>query len=80
MTKELPVLYLTVRLIKPETIVETGVSSGSSSAYILRALYDNQKGKLYSIDLPPVFHVLGGFQKPDTRRSLLILPKYQSSI
>jgi len=53
MTKELPALYLLIRLIQPNNIVETGVSSGASSAYILRALHDNKKGKLYSIDLPP---------------------------
>ena len=52
MTRELPCLYLLIRLIKPDLVVETGVSSGASSAYILRALKDNKKGKLYSIDLP----------------------------
>jgi hypothetical protein len=72
MTKELPVLYLTVRLIKPETIVETGVSSGSSSAYILRALYDNQKGKLYSIDLPPE-------NLPNGKDSGFVVPQYLRS-
>lgn len=53
MTKELPSLYLITRLVRPNRVVETGVSSGTSSAYILRALHDNKKGKLYSIDLPP---------------------------
>jgi hypothetical protein len=53
MTKELPALYLLTRLIKPDCIVETGVASGASSAYILRALHDNRSGQLYSIDLPP---------------------------
>ena len=53
MTRELPCLYLLTRLIKPNQVVETGVSSGASSAYILQALKDNKIGKLYSIDLPP---------------------------
>ena len=53
MTRELPSLYLLTRLIKPDCIVETGVASGASSAYILRALHDNRSGQLYSIDLPP---------------------------
>ena len=53
MTRELPCLYLLTRLIKPNQVVETGVSSGASSAYILQALKDNKNGKLYSIDLPP---------------------------
>ena len=50
---ELSVLYVLVRLLQPQCIIETGVSAGVSSAYILRALEDNQKGHLYSIDLPP---------------------------
>lgn len=53
MTKELPAVYLVIRLIKPDCIVETGVSAGASSTYILRALHDNKKGDLCSIDLPP---------------------------
>jgi len=46
------VLYLLMRVTKPDTVVETGVASGISSAYILQALEDNGKGELYSIDLP----------------------------
>jgi len=46
------ILYVVVRLIKPETVLETGVASGISSAYILFALKENKKGKLISIDLP----------------------------
>lgn len=53
MTQELPSLYVLIRLLKPNRILETGVASGASSAYILRALHDNGKGKLFSIDLPP---------------------------
>ena len=53
MTKECPALYLITRLIKPLCIIETGVSSGASSAHILSALHDNKNGRLYSIDLPP---------------------------
>lgn len=53
MTKESPALYLIIRLIKPSCIIETGVSSGASSTYILSALHDNKNGRLYSIDLPP---------------------------
>ncbi len=53
MTSELRSLYLITRLIEPNCVVETGVSSGASSAYILRALHDNGQGHLYSIDLPP---------------------------
>lgn len=53
MTQELSSLYLLVRLTQPKHIVETGVSAGVSSTYLLAALKDNEKGKLHSIDLPP---------------------------
>jgi len=46
------VLYALCRKLKPDTIVETGVASGVSSAYILCALEENKHGELYSIDLP----------------------------
>lgn len=45
-------LYLLVRASRPETIVETGVLYGASSAHILQALAENGRGRLYSIDLP----------------------------
>lgn len=45
-------IYTICRIIKPDTVVETGVSSGMSSSYILKALSDNGKGKLVSIDMP----------------------------
>jgi hypothetical protein len=46
------ILYTVIRLLKPEIVLETGVASGISSAYILFALSENKKGKLFSIDLP----------------------------
>ena len=46
-------LYLIVRKYQPEIVVETGVSWGASSAFILCAMHENSKGHLYSIDLPP---------------------------
>jgi len=45
-------LYYVCRLLKPSVVVETGVSWGVSSAFILRALEENGEGHLYSIDLP----------------------------
>jgi predicted O-methyltransferase YrrM len=45
-------LYAIVRLLKPRHVVETGVSSGVSSAHLLLALRDNRTGQLHSIDLP----------------------------
>lgn len=47
-------LYCIVRAIQPDIVVETGVASGVSSAFILKALHDSQKGALYSIDIPNV--------------------------
>ena len=48
-------LYMLVRSRKPEFFVETGVSAGESSSYVLQALRDNNFGKLYSIDVPSVY-------------------------
>lgn len=45
-------LYALTRLLKPEHIVEVGVSAGISSAYFLSALQRNRRGILHSIDLP----------------------------
>ena len=47
-------VYLLVLHTKPETVVETGVSDGLSSFFILSGLNKNQKGNLYSIDLPDI--------------------------
>ena len=46
--------YMACRLTEPETVVETGVAYGVSSAFILRALEENGRGALYSVDLPPL--------------------------
>ena len=45
-------LYAMVRLLRPEHVVETGVSSGVSSAHFLSALARNGRGTLHSIDFP----------------------------
>ena len=45
-------LYVMVRLLRPIHVVETGVSSGISSAHLLLALRANGRGTLHSIDLP----------------------------
>ena len=43
-------LYMLCKIIKPDVVVETGVAYGTSSSYILQALCENNRGKLYSID------------------------------
>ncbi len=47
-----PLLYALVRCVRPSVVVETGVASGASSAYILKAMQTEGKGMLYSVDLP----------------------------
>ena len=46
--------YLSCRLLEPSIVVETGVAYGVSSAFILRALAENDHGVLHSVDLPPL--------------------------
>ena len=46
--------YLACRLANPDAVVETGVAYGVSSAFLLKALQQNGRGKLHSIDLPPL--------------------------
>ncbi len=50
-TVDCETLYSLLRAMKPKIVVETGVCYGVSSAYILQALKDNNRGELYSIDL-----------------------------
>jgi hypothetical protein len=47
-------LYALVRLLRPRHVVEVGVSSGVSSAYLLQALVRNGRGTLHSIDRPKI--------------------------
>lgn len=51
---ELIFVQALILLIKPDTVVETGVAYGASSAMILEAMEINEKGRLYSIDLPTI--------------------------
>lgn len=44
--------YALVRLLRPDHVVETGVSSGVSSTHFLLGLQKNGRGRLHSIDLP----------------------------
>lgn len=45
-------IYALVRLLEPDHIIETGVSSGVSSAHFLLGARRNQRGTVHSIDLP----------------------------
>ncbi len=46
--------YLMCRLLEPDVVIETGVAYGVSSAFVLRALQENGRGVLHSVDLPPL--------------------------
>ena len=72
------ILYVIIRLIKPENVLETGVASGVSSAYILAALEDNQKGKLISCDLP---NKIDGGCLSDCRKEeeISFIPKHKTA-
>jgi Methyltransferase domain len=45
-------LYTFVRLLRPERMIESGVASGISSAFLLLGAEVNSKGTLHSVDLP----------------------------
>jgi hypothetical protein len=45
-------LYAMVRLGRPSILVESGVSSGVSSTFLLLGVAANKRGTLHSIDLP----------------------------
>ncbi len=57
-------LYALIRLLRPAHVVEVGVSSGVSSAYLLKAMDRLGRGTLHSVDLPKL-EVL----RPDGHRS-----------
>jgi predicted O-methyltransferase YrrM len=71
--KKVLIQYAAVRALRPDTIVETGVASGVSSAYLLLALERNQKGTLHSIEVgDPSYCPAGrapGWIVPDRLRS-----------
>jgi hypothetical protein len=46
--------YAVCRAQRPEVVLETGVGYGVTSAFFLQALAVNGKGRLWSIDLPPL--------------------------
>lgn len=47
-----PALYFITRYMRPDCIVETGVSAGYSSSAFLSAIKVNGMGRLYSSDFP----------------------------
>jgi len=47
------ILYGLVRALKPEYVIETGVAAGVSTSFFGAALIENDRGRLFSIELPP---------------------------
>ncbi len=47
-------IWCLVRCLEPTSVVETGVAHGVTSRFLLEALHKNGKGRLWSIDRPPV--------------------------
>lgn len=77
-------LYVICRTVRPNVVIETGVASGLSSAYILQALEDNSSGRLYSIDLPDADTeaMLGVVltRLPEGRRPGWVVPDWLSQV
>jgi predicted O-methyltransferase YrrM len=70
-------LYLLTRIVQPEIFVETGVHNGMSSAFILLGMKHNGKGKLHSVDLPPLDQRIldqGTNELPDAKLPGWIIP------
>lgn len=63
-------LFALVRLLRPDHVVEVGVSSGVSSGYLLSALSANGAGRLHSIDLPSFERRPNGHGPPQNSWSL----------
>ena len=67
--------YVMLRMLTPEIVVETGVASGVSTAFILKALEDNNQGTLYSIDYP--WRELDEeFPFPEGKEPGFVIPEY----
>jgi predicted O-methyltransferase YrrM len=45
--------YTVCRATRPSTVLETGVAYGVTTAFVLKALAENGRGSLHSIDRPP---------------------------
>lgn len=72
-------LYLVTRIAQPEIFIETGVLNGLGSSFILLGLQHNQRGTLYSIDLPPVdLRIIsqGTYPLPEGKEPGWIIPDY----
>lgn len=60
--EEKMLLYRLIRELQPETVIETGTHRGLTSLYLAHALYDNEKGHLWTAD-PFEWGARGNFRK-----------------
>jgi predicted O-methyltransferase YrrM len=67
-------LYVLIRLSRPQIVIETGIFDGLSSSVILQAMYDNGSGQCISIDLPAVETIKGS---TDRMLSKTLPPNFQ---
>ncbi|NHX41495.1 MULTISPECIES: class I SAM-dependent methyltransferase [Haloarcula] len=72
-------LYALVRAKEPDTIVETGVYDGLSSAYILQAISDAGYGHLVSIDINDTTYMPTDLPMPDVNTGWLVPECLQSN-
>ena len=49
------IVYAVCRLMRPKVVVETGVAKGFTSTAALTALAENERGRLYSVELPSLY-------------------------
>ena len=66
-------LYFLTRLLRPSTVVESGVAAGFSSRAFLLALRKNGRGRLYSSDFP-YFRI----ERPERFVGYLVEPELRS--
>jgi len=65
-------LYLLVRVMRPLSVVETGVANGHSTFFLLRALAKNGAGRLVSVDVSAdVGNLLDKGERSDWRLCVL---------
>lgn len=71
--------YALIRELMPDVVVETGTATGSMTSWILAALARNERGKLVSIDIPPVAGTLTMNMSIEQERvGFLIPPGYRT--
>jgi predicted O-methyltransferase YrrM len=73
------ILWAICRIMRPDVVVETGVQCGISSTVILQALEENDKGILYSIDLPDenILNIIPASKRRGMQSGWLIPKKLQ---